>query len=146
VEHSFLFNLVYHRIQRTRSGRVPYMDYLAESYSDPCCWKVHTRVLNMIIDLCRQNGTRCIAVVYPHLHDIAGSMPMVNKVLNVFRTNDVQTINVAELVRDVPTDKLVVSSFNAHPSVWLNKVLASVLHDALTGQVDIHDPKHLAVQ
>jgi hypothetical protein len=146
VNHSFVLNLLYVRLARTQATSQNYMEYLHEAYDDPCCWSVHRQYLNAMVALCERQNTELIAVVMPQLNDIAGSLSLVRKVAGVFESHGVETINVTQMIKDVPTGKLVVNSSDAHPSVWLNKVLASVLYDALTGQVDIHDPKHLDLQ
>jgi hypothetical protein len=81
--------------------------------------------LDNFINYSIDNSVDLIVVVFPFLTDIDLSKELyTNKVVNYFRSKNIKTIDVGELVADLKVRKRVVNSNDAHPSVIVNRIVA----------------------
>lgn len=121
---SYLFNYIYFLYPREYLG-TPYITYLTNAYKNDNILSKHKNDLMLFVDYTRENSIQLIVVVFPFLSDIEmGDSIYVNNIVNFFKSNNVNVINVSSLARDIPLDARTVNKNDSHASKKLNRIIA----------------------
>ena len=104
-----------------------YLGYLERAFNDTKVWSVHEQELHRMVDWTENNKIRILAVVFPVLVDIEWSRPFTKKVVRLLRDRRIPAVNLSEKLSGQDPRELVGNKFDAHPSVSVNKEVASLL-------------------
>ena len=143
VQNSYALNFIYWR--SVRFG--PYIwqgDYLAwakEAYNNPDIWWFHQQELLTIYEGALSEKVKLIVVVFPALTDVEGTRPLTAKVVNLYRERGIQTLDIAELVENIPPEDLVVSALDSHPNQRLHRQVADMLYEMVIQIEQIEPPQ-----
>ena len=109
-----------------------YFDFLSSAYNDDKILNNHLADLSKFINFSSENDIELIIVVYPFLNNVTLSEELyVRKILNHFKSQNVKTINVSELILGIPTKKLVINSSDSHPTPFVNSIVAKKLTEII---------------
>jgi hypothetical protein len=131
VDNSYAINFIYWRIMRLTPniGEMNNMDWVRRAYNDPQVWWTHQQELLSIYEGTTSEQVKLIVVVFPDLVDVGGSQEITTKVLNSFRERGVPTLDVTELIKEIPTSQLIVNSVDPHPNEWVHQQVAAKLYE-----------------
>ncbi|MBI1879242.1 MAG: SGNH/GDSL hydrolase family protein [Chloroflexi bacterium] len=135
VSNSYVVNFIYWRVMRLKPniiGEMNNMDWLKRAYNDPGVWWTHQQELLSVYEGAASEQVKLIVVVFPDLVDVEGSQEITAKVVNLFKERGVPTLDVTELVKDVPTPQLIVNSVDPHPNEWVHRQVADKLYELIT--------------
>ncbi len=77
------------------------------------------------MDYAKENSVKLIVVVLPLLSHLTISDSLyVNDVVNFFERNNVATINVSRLTKNIPASERIVNKNDAHASIKVNRMVA----------------------
>lgn len=128
---SYLFNYLYFLFPREYLGS-SYIAFLRHAYQNDDILSHHKNDLRLFIDYAGQNSIKLIAVVFPFLADIEMSNAMyVNDIVEFFEANNVTTINVSRLAKDIPVTARMVNINDSHASKILNRMVAQAILNKL---------------
>ena len=128
---SYLFNYIYWLFPREYLG-VPYITFLTQAYKNDTLLLKHKGDLKLFVDYARENSIQFIVVVFPFLNSIEMSDSLYgNDIINFFKTNNVSTINVSQLVKDIPLCDRVININDMHASKKVNKMVAQEILNKL---------------
>jgi hypothetical protein len=128
---SYLFNYIYFLFPREYLG-LSYINFLKQAYKDGNILRQHKDDLKLFMDYAENNSIRLIAVVFPLLADIEMSNAMyVNEIVEFFEVNNVTTINVSTLAKDIPVTERMVNINDSHASKKLNGMVAKEILNKL---------------
>ncbi|MDI6742203.1 MAG: SGNH/GDSL hydrolase family protein [Smithella sp.] len=128
---SYLFNYLYFLFPREYLGS-SYIAFLRQAYQNDNILLDHKNDLQLFIDYAGQNSIRLIAVVFPFLADIEMSNALyVNDIVEFFEANNVTTINVSTLAKDIPGNERMVNINDSHASKILNGMVAKEILNKL---------------
>lgn len=134
INQSFFVNFVYWRVYRYRFAeemREAYFGYLARAFSDPFIWEMHQEELRELIRYANINGAEIIFILFPNLADVDGSSEYTARVRVFLEGEGVEVIDLGPKLIDRPSEDLVVSPIDAHPSILLHQEVAELLCDSL---------------
>jgi hypothetical protein len=134
--NSYLLNYLYWRVYRWVNadlGEV-YWEYFNKSFQDENIWKTHKGELLDIINYNKDHNIRLISVLLPLLIKIDSSKPLLSKVADLMKDNDIETIDLSRILSGRDPDELIVNSFDFHPSKKLHKEVAGLLFDRIQQQ------------
>lgn len=137
VDHFALANFVYWRLARMgnmEGAARHFWDRLRAAYADPRVWGEHERELAALVDWCRQHHVRLIALVIPSLTDVAGTAPMTARVVDFFRAQGVELVDMTPVLTGRDPADMVVNSVDTHANVRLNAEMAGLLQKAIAGR------------
>lgn len=131
INGSCLINYLYW-LSPDKGKSSPYFDFLSSAYNDDKILNNHLEDLSKFINFSSENDIELIIVVYPFLNNITVSQDLyVRKILNHFESQNVKTINVSELIYNIPAEKLVINSSDSHPTPFLNSIVAKKLTEVI---------------
>jgi len=116
-----------------------YARYLETCFADERVWSHHRRELLAVLAFTRARGARLIVVVFPNLFDLDSTRPYTRRVVGLFREQGVETIDVAERVRDWPVERRVVNAFDGHPGVELHHAVGAWLDELVKDEAFARD-------
>lgn len=126
INASYLINFIYWSIPHP--GLNDFNKYLNAAYQDTACFRLHTKELDRFINFSRQNNVELTMIIFPFLTDLEISKKTyTNKLINYFKQKNIQTIDVSDLIKDVPVYKRIINSNDQHPSEEVNRLVANVL-------------------
>lgn len=133
VKNSYALNFVWWRSVAIgpRSWEQDYLTWVQDIYNSPAIWWHHQLDLQTICDGTKAEQIELIVVVFPSLSDVKRSQPITNKVIEFYQSQGVRVLDVAELVKDIPSEQLVVNPFDAHPNEWVHEIVAQELYEML---------------
>ena len=105
---------------------------LEHAFAQPEVVAQHERDLRALIDWGRARGAKVLAVVFPNLVRPEAGAPWVEPALRVFGQNQVPTVDVRELVKDLSTAARIVNVNDPHPSPLLHQRVAEALNAKLS--------------
>lgn len=121
---SYLINYLYWLYPKEFLG-ASYLSFLKQAYQNKTVVAKHKDDLMKFVHYARKNSIWLIVVVFPFLQDLDMSEKVYLKdIVNFFEANQVTTINVSDLVRDLPLKRRVVNINDAHASVEVHKIVA----------------------
>jgi hypothetical protein len=123
TESSYLINYFYWLFPHSDTKR--YYDFLCKSYGDSIVFSEHLKDLKKFIDYAVDHSSELMVVVFPYLQSLDLSEKLyTNKIISFFNDNNVKTIDVKTLVKDLDIDQWVVNKNDGHPSVKVNQLVA----------------------
>ena len=131
VRSSYLANFAYWAFPH--SDLLAYEQQLERMLVDPKVLQLHLQDLQQFVDYATQRHVQLVVVLFPMLHDLEKSRPMIAPVRALFTQQGVPVIEVADLVQDMSPSSRMVSSQDAHPSVRVNELVAEALSRVLQG-------------
>lgn len=124
IEGSFLLNYIYWLYPHNDSR--PYIDHLTNAYNESRSLKAHKNDLNKFIKYSKDNSIELIVVIFPFLQDLTLSKKLYcNKIDTFFTEKNIKTIDITKILSIYETKELVVNKNDAHPSEFLNHIVAS---------------------
>ncbi len=133
VENSHLANFLYwrlHRLFRVDSHDLVW-EWLLSVYNDPEAWWRHQQQLLSIYEGARSEQVPLVVVVFPGLTALEKSKVVTERVVDLFRERGVPTLDVAELVKDVPVEDRIASPVDPHPSELVHELVAEAVYQIL---------------
>jgi hypothetical protein len=128
---SYFLNYMYWLFPREYLG-VPYVTFLTQAYKNDAVLSKHKDDLRLFIDYARNNSIQLVVIVFPLLQNLEMSNAMyVNNIVNFFETNNVSTINVSPLVKDIPMSERMININDGHASKKVNKIVAQEILNKL---------------
>lgn len=133
VEHSYAANFLYWRLWHVLAARRPdaTWQWLLGVYNDPEAWQLHQEELLAIHQTAAARGVPLLVVVFPGLTNLEQSRAVSGRIVELFRSRGVPTIDVADLVEDRPVADLIASPVDAHPSPLVHRLVAQALYQRL---------------
>jgi hypothetical protein len=120
---SYLFNYIYWLFPRNLEE--PYLNLLYRVYRNDQIVLKHKGELKLFVDYARNNSILLIVVVFPFLENIEFSNRIyVDTIVDFFQTNHIDTINVSQLVKDIPVSERIINKNDGHASKKVNKIVA----------------------
>ena len=136
IESSYLLNFVYWRIYRILHANEgeKYWDYIKKVSKDPRVWELHQKELQDFVDFAREHETRLIVLAFPHLLGIEWSSIFTEPVVDFFKSEGIETIDLRPHLEGRDPKTLVVCPLDAHPNEALHEEIAEILFAVLTKQ------------
>lgn len=130
VKNSYALNFLYWRSVRLgpHIWQNDYLSWVQSIYDDPNIWWLHQQELLTIYEGALAERIDLIVVVFPALTNVEETRDLTARVVNLFDERNVPTLDVAELVENMPPQELVVSPLDAHPNEWLHAKIADELY------------------
>lgn len=131
VDNSYVVNFIYWRTIRLLPGPWQADDFLwlQTAYNDPEIWWSHQQELLTIYEGSVSEGVQLIVVVFPSMTDIERSSQLTTKVIDFFEERQIPVLDAAPLIKNAPVEQRIVSSLDAHPSVWVHHQVADALYE-----------------
>lgn len=134
IDHSFLVSYL-HSLYSGQLSKTAhsYAHFLQKAYRHPQLFQHHLDELSHFITLSRNNGIELYVVVFPFLADIDKSEEIyVRKIISFFHNNQVNTLNVADLIKGYPVSKLIVNKQDHHPNELVHRLVAENLYSLIS--------------
>ena len=138
VENSYAWNFVYWRLYRFASVadlRENEVSYLLRGYQDEKVWSIHRRELLGFVEWTKARSIPLFVVVFPNLHEVEHSKRYTTQVVDFFRQQGVEVLDLATWLTGRDSSDLIVNSFDGHPSVALHQEVGELLYLTLSLQV-----------
>jgi hypothetical protein len=121
---SYFVNYVFWLFPREYLG-TPYITFLQQAYQNADILAKHEADLKLFVDYARENSIQLIVVVFPYLNniDISDSL-YVRNIVNFFKANKINVINVSQLVKDMPVPERIININDGHASKKVNRIVA----------------------
>ncbi len=82
----------------------------------------------MVYQGTQAEGIPLFTVVFPSMFYLEKAEASTNKVVNLYREQDVFVVDVADLVKDIPPKARVASPMETHAGILTNKLVAETLY------------------
>ena len=130
IKGSYLINYLYWIYPH--EDYKPYLDYLKKAYSNPEIVKEHMADLNNFVDYSAKNKINLKVLIFPFLVDSKLSDEIYeNKIKSFFKSKNIETLSVKELVKKIDENKLIINKNDGHASILVNKIIAEKLYKTL---------------
>ena len=127
IAGSYFFNYIYWSFPREYPVE-SYIAFLTQAYKNDLVLSKQKDNLRLFIDYADKNSIQLIVVVLPFFNDIELSNSMyVNDIVNHFETNNVSTINVSQLVSNIPLSERIININDTHASKKVNRIIAQAI-------------------
>jgi lysophospholipase L1-like esterase len=125
--NSYFFNLYYHWWQLSNNAYMQhYFDETEDAYKGPL-WDYEKIGLLAFRNMTRIRGGRLLVVTIPHL-DAMERFRFANEKLNQYwQQNSVPHMDLLDVFSNVPPDRLVVNSHDAHPNEYAHALAAPAI-------------------
>lgn len=130
VRNSYAFNFLYWRLYRlSRIGQPDEKwEWQRGLYSNPEAWWRHQQQLLAFYEGTQSEQIPFIVVVFPSMSDPEASLAATQPVLNLYRNLGVPTLDVAELIHDIPVKERIATPVDPHPSELVHQRVAETLY------------------
>ncbi len=129
VTRSFLLNFVYWRVYRLRHS--DFWDLgaavCAEHWRNEQVQQLHLQELQDVVDWSRQEGSRLVVVIFPHLLVLEHSSTVTARVHDFFAARAVPVLNLTPQLTAFSPDERVVNAVDPHPSVPVHRLVGELL-------------------
>ncbi len=132
VNHSYAFNFFYWRLCRLfGEGEFPDAKWrwLVSIYNHPNAWWSHEQQLISIYQGSQSEQIPLLVVVFPGIPYIKESRFVTDRVVDLYETRDVPTLDVGQLIKDIPVKKRMASPVDQHPNELVHKIVAEALYE-----------------
>lgn len=120
---SYIINYIYWMFPK--QDEAPYVNSLKSAYNNEDVLSQHKNDLKQFIDYANANSDELIVVIFPFMNNLELSNSLyVNKIVKYFEENNVKTINVSNLVKNMPLRDRIVNLNDAHASIKVNILVA----------------------
>jgi hypothetical protein len=128
---SYLLNYIYWLFPREYLGE-SYAAFVCKAYNNADILAKHEADLKLFVDYARGNSIQLMVVVFPYLDHIEMSDSIyVNNIVNFFKANKINVINVSPLVKDIPVRERIININDAHASKKVNRIIAQEILNKL---------------
>ena len=110
---------------------IGYLEALQAAYADPDAMASHRRDLLGFVRYGRENGVPIVAVLFPFVQDVAGSRAALEQVQALLEAEGVPVLDVADLIKDRPTNELIVNRNDGHPNETVHREVGNALYELL---------------
>ncbi|HXW01427.1 MAG TPA: GDSL-type esterase/lipase family protein [Anaerolineae bacterium] len=132
LQNSYAFNFIYWRAVRLFEARNfpdAKWQWLVTIYNHPDAWWAHQQQLLSIYEGTRSEQIPLLVVVFPGIPYLEESQFVTERVVNLYRDQDVPTLDVAELIKDIPVKERMASPVDQHPNELVHRLVAEALYD-----------------
>ena len=124
ISGSYLLNYIYWSSSNYYIND-SYNNFLSLAYNNDTILSKHKDDLGLFVNYAKKNSLKLIVVVFPYLHNLEKSDALYgNSIVNYFAEKNVSTINVSQLVKDIPISKRIINKNDGHASKIVNKLVA----------------------
>jgi hypothetical protein len=137
VQNSYAINFLYWRIIRLGPqewAEVYWNDWLKKISADPDITWRHQQELLKIIDGAASEQIPLFAVVFPNLAGVEESQPLIQPVINLFRTHHIPVLDVSKLLTRRDPSTTMVNAIDSHPNEAVNLEVAEHLYQMIIQQ------------
>jgi hypothetical protein len=130
VEESYAANYLYWHFYRP----VPwewdqrYQNWALGLYTDPGVWETYRSLLLDITRFAKERDIQLIVITFPNLQDVENSRPVVSRIIDLYRGENVPVLDVLDLIEGVEPHELMVNEVDWHPNEVLHQLVAEELH------------------
>jgi hypothetical protein len=130
IENSYATNFFYWRLVRVFQSLQPDLRWecLFKAYTDPKIWWLHQQELLSVYEGTRSEQIPLFVVVFPSMLYLEDSKVATEQVINLYQQQNVPVVDVAALVKDLPTKQRIASPMDTHASALVNKLVADKLY------------------
>ena len=136
--NSYFLNTVCCRWQASHDPYMKnYFGFVAEAYRGPL-WQQQQLRLKAFRDLVLTHGGRLCVVTFPFMHALGPNYEyrFIHQELDqLWRSLDVPHLDLLPVYQDLPTRKLTVNRFDAHPNERAHALAAAAIDEFLTRQL-----------
>ena len=131
VKNSYAFNFLYWRLFRLFQAGQPDAEWthLLKLYNDPNAWWLHRQDLLSIHEGAKAQRIPFVVVVFPSINRTQESAVVTERVIKLFEEKGAPVLDVAPLIAGLPTDELVASPVDPHPSELVHRLVAEALYE-----------------
>lgn len=122
---SFLLNWLYWEFPHADGAA--YVEMLDRALTDDALTKAHLADLERFCDYAAKRRVPLVVVLFPFLGDLDHCRATLARIEAMFAAHHVPTIDVAELIRDVPLRQRTANACDAHPSALVHERVAVAL-------------------
>jgi hypothetical protein len=139
LRETYFFNWAYFRCRLlARQDVRNYYSFVKDYYSGPA-WMKLLKKWEQLSDLCRQNESRFVLVIFPFLHNLGADYPFQEvheRIAVACRERGIVCLDLLPVLRAQANKGLTVNSFDAHPNERAQRIVA----DELRRQIDLLSP------
>lgn len=126
IKGSYLINFIYWSLPKEEMKG--YIDYLTLAYHDADIMNSHLQDLAKFVEFSQTNEIELIVVLFPFLQDTELSYDLFMQPLtHFFNLQGIKTINVTDLIQEIPLNDRVVHANDGHASVKVHGIVAKDL-------------------
>lgn len=132
LQNSYAFNFIYWRRVRLFEARNfpdAKWQWLVTIYNHPDAWWTHQQQLLSIYEGARSEQIPLLVVVFPGIPYLEESQFVTERVVNLYQDQGVPTLDVAELIKDIPAKERMASPVDQHPNELVHRLVAEALYD-----------------
>jgi hypothetical protein len=136
VNNSYALNFLYWRLYTLVQARQPDLswDWYLQLYNDPDSWWVYKQQLLSICEGAKAEEIPLVVVVFPSMNHVAESQGVNERIISLFQEKGIPVLDVADFITGIPTEALVASSMDAHPSELVHQLVADHLYELLIAE------------
>ncbi|MBN1219052.1 MAG: SGNH/GDSL hydrolase family protein [Anaerolineae bacterium] len=136
VNNSYSFNFLYWRVfHLLQSGQPDIMwDWYLSVYDDPDSWWLHQQQLLSIYEGAQVEQIPLLVVVFPSMNYTKQSQVVTERIISLYKERDIPVLDVANLIEGIPTEELMVSPTDAHPSELVHQLVADKLYEMFVAE------------
>jgi hypothetical protein len=130
VRNSYAFNFIYWRLFRLAQIGQPdeKWEWQKSLHNNPDAWWLHRQQLLKFHEGSQAQGIHFIAVVFPSMNQPEDSLFVTERILKLYQEVGVPTLDVAQLITDIPVDERIATPVDPHPSELVHNRVAEALH------------------
>lgn len=133
--NSYFFNIWYHRLNvMSDPGLADYYCFVEGAYKSGLAETQKER-LRRFAGFLRYHGIQPVVVTFPFLHALGKDYRYqpVHKELSMFWEDEqVPNLDLYEVYKGIPPDRLVVNSFDAHPNEYAHSLAAGAIREFIS--------------
>ncbi len=131
VKNSYAFNFFYWRLVRFWEAGQPDLkwQWFLSLYDNPEVWWLHQQELLSFYEGARAEQILLFVVVFPGLTHLEDSKVVTDRIVNLYRERGVPTLDVGDLVKDIPQNQLVASPVDSHPGERVHELVGQALYE-----------------
>ncbi|MFQ5560991.1 MAG: SGNH/GDSL hydrolase family protein [Nitrospinota bacterium] len=130
VQYSYLLNYVYfYVLPMNRAVAEEFRSVFLESYRNEKIMESHLNDLNQFVELSKKTGISLIVVLFPFLNDASNvSQVYMKPIESFFEGKNIPTLNVSDLISEIPLRKRTVHKRDSNPSALVHKKVGEELY------------------
>ncbi len=131
TNNSYAFNFLYWRLYRVLQAGQPDVQWqwYLDVYNNPDSWWIHQQQLLSIYEGAQSQGIPLIVVVFPSMDFTERSRTVTERVIRLYQEIGVPTLDVAELIKDIPVKDRMASPVDSHPNELVHSLVANALYE-----------------
>lgn len=127
VQKSYFLNFVYWQFPHEDCRN--YINFLKKSYSSKSIFNAHLHDLTYFINYSKDNKIPLYVIIFPYFNFKLSQeqQEYLGKIADLFVSQQIETIVVSDLIKNIPFKKLIVNKMDIHPNELANKIVADEL-------------------